>query len=541
MSDFVLSTHLVVFLLSALICLGSVPQARKIQHQGTRRGFVVLLVMVGIWSLGYVGYLIFPSLLFKEISYLLGFSAAFVAVAAFLYLAATYTGRDPRQMPYRRTVYGIFVLILLSKVTNPWHHLYVSFEWTTDPFPHFGIHYHLMYWILLGLSYAVIAVGFFMFLERFYHTKTDTRPLIILLGITGIPAGVTIISASVPELLPLMYEPPGVALFAVGTLYVYLERFEGVQFTAQADSPVIFIGQDDRILAFNNLAVELIPGLQDSFGDPIHSVNQQIAAAVSDSTEIIEFERGENESPRIYQVSSRQPLEGELGRGTIITLADVSEREQYRRELEEKNERLEEFTSLVSHDIRNPLNVAQSRLELVALDSDSEHLKHVEQAHTRIEAMIEDLLTLAREGEHLGETEAVNVGELADGCWQVVQADGASLEINAHQTIKADRSRLQQLFENLFRNAIEHGRDDVTITTGDLDTGFYVEDDGVGIPEDERDEVFDMGFSTAANGTGFGLAIVKQVVDAHGWDIQVTEGGEGGVRFEITGVESSVS
>lgn len=103
--------------------------------------------------------------------------------------------------------------------------------------------------------------------------------------------------------------------------------------------------------------------------------------------------------------------------------------------------------------------------------------------------------------------------------------------------ILADRSRLRQLLENLFRNAVEHGGDDVTVTVGELDHGFYVEDDGPGIPEEDREEVFETGYSTSDEGTGLGLCIVKEIIEAHDWEIRVIEGTDGGVRFEITGVE----
>jgi signal transduction histidine kinase len=70
-----------------------------------------------------------------------------------------------------------------------------------------------------------------------------------------------------------------------------------------------------------------------------------------------------------------------------------------------------------------------------------------------------------------------------------------------------------------------------------MNEGFYVADTGFGIPESDRMEVFEAGYSTSEDGTGFGLRIVKQIVDAHGWDITVTESNQGGARFDITGVE----
>lgn len=96
---------------------------------------------------------------------------------------------------------------------------------------------------------------------------------------------------------------------------------------------------------------------------------------------------------------------------------------------------------------------------------------------------------------------------------------------------------LKQIFEDLFRNAVEHGDADVTLTVGELADGFYIEDDGVGIPEDEREAVFEPGYSTSQEDSGFGLSIVGRVVDAHGWEIRLTDGADGGARFEITGVD----
>lgn len=85
-------------------------------------------------------------------------------------------------------------------------------------------------------------------------------------------------------------------------------------------------------------------------------------------------------------------------------------------------------------------------------------------------------------------------------------------------------------------DAAFHGGEEVRVTIGTMEGGFYVEDDGPGISEDERNDVFEMGYSTREGGIGFGLAIARQVATAHDWKIRVTDGLEGGARFEITGV-----
>jgi signal transduction histidine kinase len=167
-------------------------------------------------------------------------------------------------------------------------------------------------------------------------------------------------------------------------------------------------------------------------------------------------------------------------------------------------------------------------------------LAAVDRALDRMERLIDDLLVLAREGEATGETEPAPLDEFVGECWSTVDTQQATLHLDSDLTVRADRGRLAQVFENLFRNAIEHGDDDASIRVGELEDGdgFFVEDDGPGIPEDERDEVFESGYSTSSGGTGVGLAIVRRIVEAHGWNVTVTEGTDGGARFEITDVES---
>ncbi|SNR40033.1 PAS domain S-box protein [Halorubrum vacuolatum] len=231
------------------------------------------------------------------------------------------------------------------------------------------------------------------------------------------------------------------------------------------------------------------------------------------------------------------------GAGDLIrylgTQRDVTERRKHIHELRRQNDRLNEFAGVVSHDLRNPLNVAAGRLQLAKDACDNEHLSHVEAALDRMKTLIDDLLTLARQGEIVTDTEPIELSSLVERSWTAVETANASLavELERGTTIRADEPRLTQVVENLLRNAIEHGGSDVTVRVGELPDGFYIEDEGPGIPEHKRDNVFDAGYSTARSGTGFGLSIVSQIVSAHGWDVSVTEGEAGGARFEITGLD----
>lgn len=206
-------------------------------------------------------------------------------------------------------------------------------------------------------------------------------------------------------------------------------------------------------------------------------------------------------------------------------------------ELERQIERLDQFSSIVSHDLRNPLNLAQGHVELAMTETDSEHLEIVKEAHRKMDTLLEDLLELARAGNTISEPEPVRIDEVVQQTLSAIRTADASITIDSGMTIAADAGRLSQLFQNLIRNAIRHAGSSVSVEVGGLQNGFFVEDDGPGIPPDERERIFEAGFTTADNGSGLGLSIVAAIVNAHGWEIDVTTGERGGARFEITDVE----
>ena len=207
------------------------------------------------------------------------------------------------------------------------------------------------------------------------------------------------------------------------------------------------------------------------------------------------------------------------------------------RQLRDQNEQLEQFASIVSHDLRNPLNVMGGSLTIAAESGDSAAFERCRNAIERMETLIDDLLTLAKAGDRITTLETVPLAELAAKSWETVEAQGVTLAIETGESIRADPGRLDQLLSNLFRNAVDHAGEDLTVTLGSLPDGFYVADDGAGIPPDERDRVLDAGYSSSETGTGFGLNIVAEIADAHDWDLEITASEAGGARFEFSGVE----
>ncbi len=217
---------------------------------------------------------------------------------------------------------------------------------------------------------------------------------------------------------------------------------------------------------------------------------------------------------------------------------ELQRRQDYVR-LQTQKEKLEQFGTHVSHDLRNPLNVLEGSLQLAEETGDADHFAECHRAIERMDTLIGDLLSLARAGMLIDETEAVPLASLVEECWQGIETRDGTLQLNVDTTIviQADRSRLKQLFENLFRNAFDHGGNDSIVTVETLDNGFYVSDDGSGISKGEREEIFEIGYSTLEDGTGFGLVIVKDIVEAHGWELRATDSETDGARFEITGIK----
>jgi signal transduction histidine kinase len=202
--------------------------------------------------------------------------------------------------------------------------------------------------------------------------------------------------------------------------------------------------------------------------------------------------------------------------------------------LREQNERLDEFASMLSHDLRNPLTVARGYVDIAAKTGTVEHLDEVQACHDRIETLVDQVLALARMERDPDAVDAVDVAGVATDALETVDVDTGRVVVDADCTVDAERSDVRRVFENCYRNAAEHAGPEPTVRVTCLEDppGFAIEDDGPGIPESERDSVFERGYSNG-DGTGLGLAIVGEIADTYDWTVTVTDGVDGGARFEF--------
>ena len=227
--------------------------------------------------------------------------------------------------------------------------------------------------------------------------------------------------------------------------------------------------------------------------------------------------------------------------GLLTLVRDITDRKQYETRIETQNQWLERLAEVISHDLRTPLTTADNHLKLLDMELNdptepvAESLADLEATHDRLRQFTEHLPQLARESTDVGAPVECELATVAEDAWEVVDTGSLSLVVETNGRLQADPKRLQQVFENLYENVVEHATDGdeaaTTVRVGTCDDGFYVADDGPGVSPEQGQEIFKYGMSTG-DGSGIGLAIVRNIVEAHGWDIRV-EHETGGARFVI--------
>ena len=213
------------------------------------------------------------------------------------------------------------------------------------------------------------------------------------------------------------------------------------------------------------------------------------------------------------------------------TVAALRQLEQ-RATLQRKNERLSEFASVVAHDLRSPLAVATGSLSEYRRSGTEEFADRATDALERMDDIIDDVLELARSGETVEEPTAVSLSRVAEEAWTSVPTTEASLRFDGPRSVPGDYGRLVRLFENLFRNAVEHGGADEVVVAA-TDRGFAVCDDGAGFEDDVVESALDAGVSAEQDGNGLGLAIVADIARAHGMVVELGESDAGGACVEF--------
>ncbi|SIR74802.1 PAS domain S-box protein [Natronorubrum thiooxidans] len=285
--------------------------------------------------------------------------------------------------------------------------------------------------------------------------------------------------------------------------------------------------------------------------DIVDDVEPKFRAALAGEEHTFEFAY-DGRDLLVYTLPVRNG-EGDVFAGMLMA-QDITPRKEYRRRLEESNERLEQFAYAASHDLQEPLRMVSSYLQFIddrygdELDADGqEFLEFAVDGAERMREMIDGLLEFSRIETRGEPFEPIDLDDvLADVRRDLgVQIDeyDADLTADSLPRVEGDGNQLRQVFQNLLSNAIEYAGDeppriDVSAHRAGSEWVLSVSDDGIGIDPEATDRIFEIFQRLHAvdegSGNGIGLALCKRIVERHGGEIWVDSEPGDGSTFSFT-------
>jgi signal transduction histidine kinase len=534
-------TYVGVFALATLGCLVGFLRARSITDRDTRYGLLGVLAGSGGWALFELAFLLAPTRTLKYAAYNLSLVVGLTTVGAWLYFCSAYTGRSLHQNENARyAAVGLYLAITSIKLTNPLHGQYFSLVPRSEPFTHIAIQHGELHWVVAGLSYALVAVGFFMLFELFSQADYDTRPLAVLVGITGLPVVFDIVGFASPLLLDINYEPLGVAAFALGVLYIYDEEFLAVQLSPNVDGPVVYLDANDRVRSVNRRAEAVFDGLADAHGQRLENALPSVVQALNDDHPVLEHRNGGE--PSYFLVSDTAFELGQSDIGRMVVLTDVTETERNRRELERQNESLEGFAAAIRHELLNTLQIVRGRvgvagtaLERGDVSAARDSLEQANETSERMTSVVEDLSVLARHSQSVEQTDSLAFDELVRDAWADTPVGELTLDAeDSEGTIVAEATRLRELLSNAFEFAVENDASSVRVELGT--DCFTITGDGHPPDTEDTDKFFEYGSAAPHTKAGLLLPNVRMLATVQGWSVSVADYDDG-IRLVVSDVD----
>lgn len=455
------------------------------------------------------------------------------------------------------SIVPIFAYIIFTMYT------YFTAEPTVQEYPFTYLIYEMVFvdWIALAYTFTLFIMAFAFFIDFYRKNNSEAaKGIPILIFGLSVPVSLGFLSYFDVLIAPQFnHGPLGFPVFAIAiTVAIYQFDMLNIKpvaldnFIQDFPHPLFILDPEKRIMDYNEVANDFV------CTDIEKSVNFEVAvpfvSSTIDNLFVGEGVNGEIVSEEVagskqyFMVSSSVVYdENSEFLGWVVYIKDITEREEQKKELERQNKQLERFADGIVHDIRNPLAIATQYSELYfesLIDEDEAAVPPekaydvIRNAHTRLDEIIDNIRWLSTFGQTIEETEAVQVSSLVRDVWRSLEhSEAAELEVSMDGTIKAEPKRLKSVFDNIFKNSLRYAGEDCHITVEVTDNGdINISDDGPGIPEDEQENLFEYGYTTSDEGTGFGLSLVKTVVDAHGWNIEVDGSYTDGARFKISGV-----
>jgi signal transduction histidine kinase len=521
---------------------------------------VAMLLSGGLLNLFYLvltlsgSRLVQRTMIFPRNLALVGFTAGFV-----LY-CSVYTGRNfHRRRPVAAAMAAVFGGFFLLSATGPFHDLlFVGYVPRSEPFGYVVAEPNALYVLFVVGFVAFSGYASYVLADHLLATERRTGWQIV----TFLLGALTFMGFEVAGQLGV-FPADGLSHASYGVLPIFvllglamvefdLLDVQPVARTAVVEhlrDPVLVLDADRRVVDFNEASTRVWPDIDEHVSESFETVCPALAREIEvppeSDTARDKIALTADDEDRFFSVTVSAVSRQDGARAGLysVLLRDVTELEQSLRQLQTQNDRLDQVASTISHDLRNPINVAQGHTSILGevlaeqpLDPETDQrttdsLASVRQSHDRMLDIIDDVLTIAQEGKTVQQTDLIDPSAVAREAWTNVDTGAATLAVGENCELTADRSKLLSILENLFRNAVDHGPADVQVAVDATEDGFAVQDDGPGIPGDHHDSIFEYGYTTEGENTGLGLSIVRTMAESHGWTVELDDSYEAGTRF----------
>src|SRR6056297_1057401 len=535
-----------LFGLSGLACLAAAFHGSRLRNADAGHGLRWLLTLSGAWGFLQAGVLVAGEESTAVALYVLALTVGFATPFAWLYFTSAYAGRDYHRRPaYRLAGLATYVAVVSLKLTNPVHGGYFSVSFRTDPVRRLVIDEGGLYWASLALAYVLSLFGFYLLYRLFRESEPSSWTLVGLFAATGLAVVPNAVASAAPSVLPqLSYEPLGVAVFAVGTVYLVEDAFLAVERTAtrsfveRTAGGVLVLGADGRLRDHNERATELFPSLAES-ASHLADVSTDVADAYREERPALVDIPDASGDARTYCVTSERLTVGGAEFGWALLVQDVTDIERQRERLERHEEQLGDMAGAIAHELRNAVAIADGylaetadRIEEGDAAGAAESTAVARRRVARIGDTVEDLHTLVRHARDVDDpslepfSAAVAVAERTADADVTVVTEGSG-------RVLATPTRLKQVFKNAL--AFAAFNDATTVTVSLTDDGFAITDDGRYTVDDGGPLLFEYESAEPSAEAGMSLPNVRALARLEGWSVIPDPDHEDGVRYVVRG------
>lgn len=551
--------YAVVFFLVGIICMVMGFRPKKSLDGESADALVFLLVLTGFWSLIQIGFIINIPETVQNGLYTLSGIIGLIGVVTWLYFCSAYTGRNyHRNKKVQLFAVGVTVLIILLRVTNRYHGQYYVTEQLQEPFTYLATYPQPMYWVVIFISHIAAYLGIYFLFSMFYESEYATGKLTLLVIASGIPLLLSVTAITTDLLLPINYEPIGIAVFAVAILYIVEKTNREVEYTGLQqvfdafEYPIMITDPDGNIVDHNKCATKICSELVqrgENIGELVPNLEIDRESEPQLFSCELDTERGEEREFIINRYEVRTGVQ-EVGFGFVFK--DITTEQTQRRELKRHNDQWNELTGAIAHELRNSHNIVNGRINQSAqyIDNDIEQNKAMESLYTASEAaermaiIIDELYKIAKFGQSIQEVILVNFETLVRDAYDragVSKNEDFDIVIDVEEgkTIECDVHRTEQLFLNVFKFARYNDADVVRISFEENE--ITISDDGKYKSADYGADLFEYEQSVPTSEAGMSLPMVRTLANVQGWGVAVDDEYEEGVKYCIENIGNSQS